>query len=83
MHLVLIRKASLLLVTSGHQHPQGESLMHFTHSNGLLLQTMPILFVWISLTSKFIRRILDVSSSSQMTVELNGEEIKNVRPMEM
>lgn len=29
---------------------QGESLMHFTYSNGLLLQTMPILFVWISLT---------------------------------
>lgn len=48
MHLVLIRRASLLLVTPGHQ--QGESLMHFTYSNGLLLQTMPILFVWISLT---------------------------------
>lgn len=35
------------------------------------------------LDMKFIKRILDVSSSSQTTVELNGEEIKNVRPMEM
>lgn len=35
------------------------------------------------LDMKFIRRILDVSSSSQMTVEPNTEEIKNVRPVEM